>query len=235
MIKAIQISNKRVGSTFLQNALNSHFDITAIDEVFVNQVVKNGMRKSGFVPHLKYKPTISAEDYIRNVIWSSADNVIFKLMYNQINHSNRDLENFIIDNDIPIIHIKRRNAVKRIISGHNAGIDNFSKIHKLNPDFLLNEVKKSDDLDKKWTKILKNQSKYLELYYEEIIGRNESFYTYVDSFISDKICDFFEVNRQFLFTTTKKKNKEDIWTYLPNKNGTLQKFRRTEFEWMVTK
>jgi hypothetical protein len=36
MIRAIQFQNKRVGSTFLQKAIDSHTEIMGIDEVFVN-------------------------------------------------------------------------------------------------------------------------------------------------------------------------------------------------------
>ncbi|GAG09178.1 unnamed protein product, partial [marine sediment metagenome] len=86
MIRAIQLQNKRVGSTFLQKAIDSHPNIMGIDEVFVNMARKPGMRKSGFVPFLR-SDINRAGEYIREVIYKTYPDkhTIFKLMYNQVN------------------------------------------------------------------------------------------------------------------------------------------------------
>ena len=52
MIRAIQFQNKRVGSTFLQKALDSHPLIAGVDEIFVNIARMTKIRKSGFIPYV---------------------------------------------------------------------------------------------------------------------------------------------------------------------------------------
>lgn len=231
MIRAIQFQNKRVGSTFLQKAINSHTDVMGIDEVFVNMAKKPGMRKSGFIPFLRSDLNSPAE-YMRDVLYKTYPDkhTIFKLMYNQIQHHN-GLYHTVADGNIPIIHLMRENIVKQIISGLTAATTKHNPV-PIEPDRLLRLVEQADQENQNWANRLKGQIK-LTLYYEDIIGKTEGDKTYVSPLENIAICDFFGVQQQQLFAKTKKKNKEDLSVYLPNIDDIRKKFKGTKYEWMI--
>lgn len=231
MIRAIQFQNKRVGSTFLQNAIDSHPDIVGIDEVFVNMAKKAGMRKSGFVPYLR--STINnPSEYIKNVVYKKYPdkNTIFKLMYNQIEYHN-GLMHFIMGNKIPMIHVMRKNLVKQVISGMNAATTKHNPIAVTGKN-LLEAVKVADELNKKWSIDLKGYIK-ITLYYEDIIGKTVDDRTYMSNNANIAVCNFFKVNQVQLFAKTKKKNKEDLTVYLSNINEIKKTFKGGKFQWML--
>jgi len=231
MIRAIQFQNKRVGSTFLQKALNSHPQIAGIDEVFVNQAKKEGMKKSGFDPFLRSNHN-KPEQFIRKVIWAKYPhkNVIFKIMYNQINY-HAGLRMFIKENKLPIIHLMRKNLVKQVISGQTAHKTMHDPLN-ITAHNLLHFVEKADTLNKQWQERFKAHKK-IELFYEDIIGEKDNQFTYVDKSVNIAICDFFGVKHIPMYTNTKKKNKEDIWVYLPNRQTVEKEFKGTKYEWMI--
>lgn len=231
MIRAIQFQNKRVGSTFLQKAINSHPKIAGIDEVFVNMARKEGMKKSGFTPYLRSSYN-QPDQYIRKVIWAKypRKHIVFKLMYNQIDY-HAGLKKFIKENDLPIIHLMRRNLVKQIISGQNAATTMHDPIN-IQANNLLHFVKLADTLNKKWKERFKDHKK-LELYYEDIIGKKDNQFTYVEESVNMAICDFFGAKNIPMFTDTKKKNKDSIWTYLQNRKAVENEFKGTKYQWMI--
>jgi hypothetical protein len=232
----IQFQNKRVGSTFLQKAIDSHPDIVGIDEVFVNMAKKPGMRKSGIVPYLK-SGAKCPEHYIEKFVWGKYPDkhTIIKLMYNQINYHQRLLE-FIKRRKIPMIHLMRKNLVKQVISGMTA--DNTKHNHiTITPEQMMDKVVEADNLNNYWAKQLKDHIK-LTLYYEDIIGERGyegSKYprTYVAHDANVDICKLFNVRSFLLHTNTKKKNKEDISVYLPNINKIKKMFKGSKYEWMI--
>lgn len=238
MIRAIQFQNKRVGSTFLQNAINSHTDIIGIDEVFVNvsNVPIERGKKSGFIPFVR-SDVDTPKDYIEDIINRTYpdNNTIFKLMYNQIGY-HQGLEGYIKNNNIPIILVLRKNTVKQIISWMNAASNKHIDIKKVFPNFsvprLVREVKEADRLNELWKKRLKDQIK-LVLYYEDIIGKTEGDRTYLTPLANIAICDFFKVPQQQLYATTKKKNKEDLSVYIQNYDEVIKAFKGTKYEWML--
>ena len=69
-------------------------------------------------------------------------------------------------------------------------------------------------------------------FYEDIIGDTIDGFTYVSESAKIALCDFFGVDGNFC-AATKKKNKSDIWVYLPNREGVENKFKGTKYEWMV--
>jgi hypothetical protein len=230
MIRAIQFSPKRVGSTFLQNAIDSHTDIAGIDEVFVNMAKKPGMRKSGFVPYLR-SDFNTPQEYIKDVIYKTYPDkhTIFKLMYNQINFHN-GLHGFVVGK-IPMIHLMRKNLVKQVVSALTASRTEHKPI-AIDADQFVNRVKQADQENKNWANTLKKQIK-LTLYYEDIIGKTIDGKTYLSPNANIAVCNFFGVEQQQLFATTKKKNKEDISVYLPNIDKIRKKLKGTEYKWMV--
>lgn len=231
MIRAIQFQNKRVGSTFLQKAIDSHPDIAGIDEVFVNMAKKAGMRKSGFVPYLR-SDIKNVGEYIREVIYKTypETNTIFKLMYNQINYHNGLFE-FILKNKIPMIHLKRKNFVKQVISGMTAATTQHKALD-VTPKQLKKAVKEIDNLIQSWDKAMKDQIK-LCLWYEDIIGTSMDGRTYLSNQANVAICRFFGVTEYRLYAETKKKNKEDISVYLPNIEEFKKEFKGGKYEWMI--
>lgn len=232
-IRAVEFSNKRVGSTFFQHALNSHPDIEAIDEIMVNICRKASYRKSGFIPFIRPEnPHKTPKGYLENYIYKTHanKNTIFKLKYNQIVFHSGLLQ-YIKDNNVSIINLQRKNIVKQIISGKKAAYQNHDPI-SITGQQLLNEVKEADRLNKYWSKELKNNIK-LSLTYEEIIGNREGDRTYLEEEVNKKICDFFNVPYERLYSTTKKKNKRDISVYLPNIEEIKRVFNNTKYSWML--
>jgi hypothetical protein len=229
-IKAIQLQNKRVGSTFLQKCMDSHPEIRGIDEIFVNKIFVKNARKSGYIPFVKSGMDLSG--YI-NYIWNDNKNThtIFKLMYNQINY-HQGLKKYIIDNNIPIIHVLRRNLVKQVISSYTASDSVDRKVEELTPDILFNKVTNADDLNIIYENLFSTH-KYLKLYYEDLIGKTTEEFTFVSKNVNIKICNFFRVKNVPMKCETKKKNKDDIWIYLVEKDRIKSMFKNTKYEWML--
>lgn len=230
-INAIEFSNKRVGSTFLQRAIDTHPKIKGIDEVFVNVARKPGMRKSGFVPFVR-SDIKDAGEYIQEVIWKTYPdyNTIFKLMYNQVDFHG-GLIRFIRENNIPMIHLMRKNLVKQVISGQNAAYTNHNPV-ALSPSQLMNMVKLADRQNSDFANMFSKNIK-LTLYYEDIIGKRKNNLTFVEKSVNRKICNFFKVEEFPMYSDTKKKNKNDISVYLTNIDDIRKYFKKTKYEWMV--
>ncbi len=238
MIRAIQFQNKRVGSTFLQQAMNNHTKIIGIDEVFVNvsNVPISKGKKSGFVPFVR-SDVNTPKEYIEDIINRTYpdQNTIFKLMYNQITY-HKGLEHYIKSKDIPVILVLRRNTVKQIISWMNAASNKHTDVKHIFPNFtvprLVKEVEEADRLNTLWKDRLKNQIK-LTLYYEDIIGETEGEKTYLSPNANVAVCDFFKVDYERLWATTKKKNKDDLSVYIPNYEDVIKAFKGSKYEWMI--
>jgi len=237
MIRAIQFQNKRVGSTFLQKALDSHPLISGIDEVFVNVARKQGIRKSGFIPYVRttYNGYSQPQNYITQKVWARYPDkhVIFKLMYNQI-HYHAGLFDFIKNNQIPMIHLMRKNLVKQVISGKNAATTKHEKL-SIHADVLYQLVQQADKLNKNWQQQI--TWKKLELFYEDIIGETVDGFTFVSESVKMSLCEFFEIEvpvlQRWFCAPTKKKNKNDIWVYLQNREAVEKRFKGTPYEWML--
>lgn len=231
MIRAIIFTQKRTGSTFLQNAINSHSNIIGIDEVFVNIARRTNIRKSGFIPFVNHELETPRE-YIEDVLYRTYpdENIAFKLLNNQIIF-HTGLMMYVISKKIPIIFLKRKNLIKQAVSFYKMAENNHNPID-IAPFQLFLDVKKIKEENEYWYKKLKNNIK-LVLNYEDIIGRTEGDKTYLASNANIAICDFFNVKQEMMYSTTKKKNKEDISEYLPNYEIIKKTFKGTEFEWMI--
>lgn len=230
MIRAIQLSNKRTASTFLQNAINTHPDIVGIDEVFIN-TARMGTRKSGFVPFIN-SDVDTPKEYINDILYKTHPNknFAFKLMYNQVYYHD-GLVDVIKKSNIPIIHIMRRNLVRQVVSfikmfennNHPIGIspkDFFTLVEDAHygNNFMANEFK--------------DQIK-LTLYYEDMIGSCDDDKTYLATEANMKVCNFFDVSYKRLYSKTKKKLKADLSTYLPNIKEIEKILEGTRYEWMT--
>jgi hypothetical protein len=83
-----------------------------------------------------------------------------------------------------------------------------------------------------WTDIFKDHN-VLEILYEDLFGDIVGKKQYMSKDVNKKICDFFGVNNEPMYAETKKKNKDDVWAYIKDKDKTLKVFKNTEYEWMV--
>jgi len=225
----VQIQNKRTGSTFLQNSLNTHPDLVGIDEVFVNVARRDEIRKSGFRPYVTttYNGFNQPQNYIKQVLWAKYpnSNVTFKLMYNQVRH-HKGLLQFIKTDKIPIIHLKRYNLLKQAVSYIRQ-----TKMPALTPSGLFDYVVMYEREAKQWTNEFKDHD-VLELFYEDMIGEEKKGFTYLSEYANMLICTFFGVPVIPMFSDTKK-NSTNIWDHLTDKQGTIKKFKNTKYDWML--
>ncbi len=230
-MRAIQFSNKRVGSTFLQQAINSHPDMVGIDEVFVNIARKASIRKSGFVPYINSDITNPGE-YIEDVIHKTYPDkhTIFKLMYNQMTW-HESLRAYIRETQMPIIHLKRRNLVKQVLSFLKMGEYNHDPI-VITPQELFKQVEQAENLDKVHSQAMHGQIA-LTLYYEDLIGEKGFETTYMANNANVAICQLFGVTLYMLNADTKKKLRNDISEYLPNIDEIRKFFKGSKYQWMI--
>jgi len=76
--EAVILSDKRTGSTFLQEALDSHPDITALDEMFM--VYDKESERRGYKLYRSLQKSMTISEYL-DWIASKGNNTIFRLMY----------------------------------------------------------------------------------------------------------------------------------------------------------
>lgn len=118
------LSAQRSGSTWLKSLLNSHPQITALDELFIDKSNAKGWEKEFFSPFYQYKKD---KNRLRSLIvfeyLESLDDcnkkafeiVGFKLMYNQIKKYPEIILKMFFDKYC-IIHLVRKNHLDILIS-----------------------------------------------------------------------------------------------------------------------
>jgi len=231
---AILLNAKRVGSTFLQKAIDSHPDLVGIDECFVNTSTKPTYRKSGFIPYIRPEnPHKTPESYINHILEHYDDEkvVCMKILYNQLTFHSGLLE---YTQKFPMIHLMRKNLVKQIISFYNMAKENHDPI-AITPVQLLEDIRFLDKKNKDIAETFKDQIK-LALYYEDIIGTNikdgNRERTYLSPIANIAVCRSLGVREILMYADTKKKNKEDISVYLPNIKEIREYFKAEKGEWL---
>lgn len=226
MIRAVQLQNKRVGSTFLQKALDSHPDIIGIDEVFVNNI-RDGIRKSGFIPYVKSDLYGNPDQYIENVINITYPdkNTIFKVMYLQLDY-HHGLMQYIKESNMPIIHVRRRNLLKQIISYLKMALPVDEKIYY--PAMTIFEMVEQAEKDAERFKAYFGDQIKLEIWYEDFISGQGV----VDD-VNKAICDLFNVDEFKMTANTTKRLHEDISYHVENYETIKKMFQGGKYEWML--
>ena len=228
MIKTLQISNKRVGSTFLQNTLNSHPVILSIGEIFGVSYNDNGKEVDGIpvfkscnIPKGQYMKWVHDKNDITNI----------KIMYNQM--MRWDLNDYILDKNFNIIHLMRRNHFRRVMSQLIEGYS-LKGLNDIENDKIILEIEKSIQNETLFRqKLSLTQGKYIELYYEDIIGDTIGDKTYLSEYTNFELCNMFEVKNIPMFSLTKKKNtQERILDNLKDLDGLKKIFKEKEWEWL---
>ena len=223
-MKAVQIQDKRVGSTFLQNSIDSHPNILALDEVFISTYNSPDRKKSGIRPFkiMSEEKGWKIGEYIK-WIYNMNDNVIFKLMYNQCDIYDM-IDYMVSDKNFNIIHLMRKNFAKRAVSQiKEQGV-------KIALEFknseIINIIEKSIDEQELFRKRLSlTYGKYLELWYEDIIGIRKDNITFVDKDVNKHICDFFEVENIPLFSIISKRSNK-VWKTISSRKSLIKEFEK---------
>jgi len=270
-VKAIILGEKRTGSTFLQEVLRSHPDILSLDELFMGRpgygtdVSRHGthlfsnkiIQELGWSiePHHALK---AAEEYINNIM-SQSDNVIFRLMYPQINDwknnysTNFDLLDIMRRFEISVIHIYRRNYLRTVLSHYlkQSYIETIAsgKIIKckLKPKDLYNDVIKYMRRHRKYKKQLRGMKVY-DIAFEDILGRVEGdgyieFHgqfnirrshqkNYMDEEEGKKLCNWIGVKYVEMYTNLSKLSGDNIWDYMENVDEIKELFKKKDLGYM---
>ncbi|MFP3982435.1 MAG: sulfotransferase [Desulfurivibrionaceae bacterium] len=216
----IVLSRSRTGSTMLISFLNSHPNIRAEEEIFSKL---NGKDYENIL-----KKTFSREP--RNIKAKG-----FKIFYYhpQDDESGAIWEELIKLNDLLVIHLKRRNIFRTLISRklaviQNSWIANSSK--KLNQDkdkrvsFTVEELEEGFKQTREWERLgdemFKNHSK-ISVYYENLVSDPE------DTFA--KITDFLDLHYVEPKTNLRKQNPENLRDLVTNYDELKSAFSGTEW------
>lgn len=227
MFKGFILCDKRTGSTFLQNAMDSHPNITCFDELFM---IRTGLKKRhGQFMYRWIKDNKKwNKDTFLDWLGENNDRVFLKLIYEQCDYWNLTKE--IKRRNLSIIHLIRKNHFKRAMSGLLK--KNFNKNKKVNidPNKILSETIKSKKKANLYVNKWKNYKNQIYVYYEDMIGRKEGEennvkkvgafnmksdqITYLKGEISEKICNFMDIPHSHMFCNITKKSKENPMEYL---------------------
>jgi len=223
-MKAVLLSDKKTGSTFVQYAMDSHPDLECYDEMFL---IKHGNRKrrgQTLFKTMKKEKKMSVDQYLK-WLYSQSSNVCFRLMYPHDMHYNVLPQ--IMKMNIPIIHLVRENHFKKVIAKYTGGKIMNEKID-IKPIDLIYSIKESINRVKKYESKLKNYPHVFKIKYEDMIdsvdgeinmkkvkklgGSNikSNVISYMNKGYSKMICDIFGVDNRDLYSNVTKKNKENI-------------------------
>jgi LPS sulfotransferase NodH len=126
-VKFVLIGEERIGSNFLQLLLNSHKAIICYGEIFnPNEEIRKGAIRLGRSIYNDENPI----EYLEQMVFKNYDKNIqavgFRLFYSHAKGDNWNiLWQYLKENDIKIIHMKRKNLLDRYISlqfAKNTGI-----------------------------------------------------------------------------------------------------------------
>lgn len=247
MKKFVIIANKRTGSTFLQNALNSHDSITCYGELFLNKSRGSKINGKKGYQELHSKRKFSVKKYIQHVTENIKTDIFgFKIVYPQLEkweELSRTLKN---DDNWYIIHLIRKNYFNQTISYYTKGIDESKPKIKIDTNDLIDRINKAQVLDEKFQKLYKNKSQYMNIYYEDMFGKIEgkkvnikkvgSFNiksnqrTYLNDNCCNKICNFLGINITQMSSKLSKRNEWDVWRHIENQEEVKEKLRENGYE-----
>jgi hypothetical protein len=219
MTQAVLLSNKRTGSTFCQEALNSHPQMIALDEMFMVSTKLKKRRGYDLYKTKKDQYDMSISQYL-NWIATKNRNTIFRLIYNQDQHWN--VLKHIADRKMPVIHLVR-DPIDIVVSL-------MCKFAHIKPeDTVVVDVNNFVSLVHKHTKLKYDYKDNLssrgivtyDIDYKNMMGKKEgrmegielvgSFnirsrqITYVDETINKDICKFLNIDNIPMYSNVTKK------------------------------
>lgn len=242
-------ADKRTGSSFFMECLNSHPDVMCYDEMFM---IRGGLKKRRGQFLYKYKKSESKKknyginDYLDFLYSDKEKSSGFRLMYPQDDYFK--VMPFIKKRDLPVIHLIRKNTLKMVMSKKTKGIFKPTKSY-YNPDSLIADIKNHKRKERLARKQLKGYDKKITVYYEDMIGRSEgekgdvkkfgafnlksNMTTYLDEKISIDICKFLNIEERELFCNVTKKNSNNVWDYIQNEKEVKKALKDNGYEDML--
>lgn len=238
MKNAIIVAAKRTGSTFLQEVLNSHPNITCYDEMFM-RYNKNKKRRGQFLYYYMKTEGYSVKQYI-NWLFSNNGSILFRLMYPHA-EKNKNIIECIQNQNIPVIHLIRKNKISHYISSET------KKQNKIKVDIskMKKKMEEAERKNDKYKKIFKDND-YIEIFYEDMFGKVEgdkdevkqygafnirsTQKTFLSEKYTKKICDFLNVQYKEMFCNITKRNHWDIWKHVKNGDEIKKNLKNTKWK-----
>jgi len=213
-MNAVILCNKRTGSTFLQEAMDSHPAIKAFDEMFM--VYDKETERRG---HKLYRTICNKYTIPEYIEWlytqTDKPNTVFRLIYEH--------------NDYWLVlpHIRQTPIIHLLRDPVDITISHFCKLSK--PDervyadhkmfkLMLSTERNIQDT---YRNMIKHRSKVLEVRYEDMMGHREGYrdnisnvgmlnirsdqVTYLREDINRQICDFMKVDNIPMYSNVTKK------------------------------
>jgi len=242
MNNGVIFCDKRTGSTFLQEALNSHPQIVCYDEMFMKN--RNRKRRGQLLYRtMKTEKNMTTEAYIRWLYdFDKQSGTLFRLMYPH--NEKHNVLPVLKKMGVPIIHLIRTNGFAKSMSKQMKQKNRGDKI-KINTKLLLSNL--MDNEYRIWNnkRALKGAN-VIEIKYEKMIGETigslngvkkygafnikSNQITYVSDKYNNMICDFLGVDRVKLFSDVSKRNSWNLWDHIKNVNEVKNTLKNTKWE-----
>lgn len=234
----------RTGSTMLRMILNSHPEIACYGEVITLKGEPNlGKKYQDSIGKTSQElAQIRAENpvnFLYNYIWNqeyyqaNSKAIGLKLKYRQLQEQFKDVFQAILDDkEIKIIHLTRRNLLKRYISNRLAASGKTSTVifnseeSKLQPKITLDIDKCIEDIlsvqqtEAQFRKCFK-QHQVFEVTYEELVMSNSK--------IIAKLMSFLDVDFLNLQPVTEKVNSDNLEDIVENYDVVKNKLSKTKY------
>lgn len=232
MINFVLISNKRTGSTFLQEAIDSHPQIKCCDEMFLIRA-KNVTERKGIKIYRYFYAKDNKHTPKKYLEWISHfhNNTGLRIVYPQLDYW-KELSDCIVLDEIPVLHLIRYNYFEQSMSWFTKKIPNQKEKIYIDPNQLIDRINKISKDTEYYRNLYKNNKKYMEIYYEDMFGNvkgkkvkiksrgafniESKQTTYLTEKYSNQICDFLNVEHNTMFSNVSKRTDWDVWKYIQN-------------------
>ena len=232
MKKFVVVGLQRTGTTFIRTMIDSHPKIRCIGEAFYiappwrGSIWRSPEIELGYSTYAKRSARRMAGhflwqknqigDYLNELFdLPGYDAIGFKIMYNQLLQFRSVLEH-IRTHRLHIIHVVRKNALKKIVS--ELSVKKRGYAHSTNSVGAVKVTVPTKNLEAKLTQINKENDKlkalfsdtlpYIRIYYEDFIEDNEK--------EINKILEFLQLDYHTLSSKLKKLNPDDLSQVIEN-------------------
>jgi hypothetical protein len=213
-MNAVILCNKRTGSTFLQEAMDSHPAIKAFDEMFM--VYDKETERRGHKLYRTMRNDYTITEYLDWLyLQTDKPNTVFRLIYEH--------------NDYWTVmpHIRQSPIIHLLRDPVDVTVSHFCKLSKpdervyADPKMFKLMLGLERNIQNNYRKAIKHHNKVLEIRYEDVIGHREGErenisnvgmlnirsdqVTYLKEGINKKICDFMEVDNIPMHSNVTKK------------------------------
>lgn len=238
--KYVLLGRSRVGSTLLARYLNSHVNIIQYGLIFLNENSKIGKPFLGNERKALELKKRSHSDFIKKYIYRNYPTrlqaVGFKLFYD---HANNDSfgniwSTILSDPNIKILHMKRRNLLRNILSAqiakktgeyiHFKG-NSQSKAVTLEPAYLEMQLLKLQAQHSKYDDLFSNHS-CMDIYYEDLVNNASQTLLEIQQFLGVHF-------KMDLSASLEKQNIEPLRELIINYDEVDVALKRLNFSWML--